>query len=90
MVGHSLGGIAVVDLLPLPNPPTVVLLVTVGSQSPVLYGVQGIKDEEADARVPFPESHSAYWEVPRTFELIGEHWLKSSPDGVGAGDVAGR
>ncbi|HEY4023639.1 MAG TPA: hypothetical protein VGM75_33500 [Pseudonocardiaceae bacterium] len=115
VVAHSLGGIAMVDLLSLPNPPRVDLLVTVGSQSPVLYGIDGlaalrpsgdgtpptpwlniynrqdllsfcakgvfpgvenITDEEVDAGVPFPESHSAYWRVPRTFELIRRNWPK--------------
>jgi hypothetical protein len=39
LVAHSLGGIACVDLLALPNPPTVARLVTVGSQSPLLYEI---------------------------------------------------
>jgi hypothetical protein len=37
IVAHSLGGIACVDLLALPKPPTVTHLVTAGSQSPLLY-----------------------------------------------------
>ncbi|MBY8847139.1 hypothetical protein [Streptomyces sp. SP2-10] len=37
VVGHSLGGIAMVDLLSGDNAPHVDLLVTVGSQSPYLY-----------------------------------------------------
>lgn len=36
LIAHSLGGIACVDLLALPNPPTVAGLVTVGSQSPLI------------------------------------------------------
>ena len=40
LVAHSLGGIACVDLLALPNPPKKVdRLVTVGSQSPLLYEI---------------------------------------------------
>ena len=37
LIAHSLGGIASVDLLALPNPPKVERLVTAGSQSPLLY-----------------------------------------------------
>jgi len=37
VVAHSLGGIACVDLLALPNPPTVSHLVTAGSQAPLLF-----------------------------------------------------
>jgi hypothetical protein len=37
LVAHSLGGIACVDLLALPDPPPVARLVTAGSQSPFLY-----------------------------------------------------
>lgn len=37
LVAHSLGGIACVDLLALPNPPAIARLVTAGSQSPLLY-----------------------------------------------------
>jgi hypothetical protein len=36
LVAHSLGGIACVDLLALPNPPNVKYLITAGSQSPLL------------------------------------------------------
>lgn len=39
LVAHSLGGIACVDLLALPDPPTVAHLVTAGSQSPLLYEI---------------------------------------------------
>jgi hypothetical protein len=39
VVAHSLGGIACVDLLALPNAPKVARLVTVGSQSPLLYEI---------------------------------------------------
>ncbi|MFE4309131.1 hypothetical protein ACFRR6_24140 [Streptomyces sp. NPDC056891] len=115
VVGHSLGGIAMVDLMSGDNAPHVDLLVTVGSQAPYLYlldslvsmrpdsdppahpftpwlniyspadflsfraapafpGVDGIVDEEVDAGVPFPESHSAYWSHEETYSLIGQHW----------------
>ena len=39
LVAHSLGGIACVDLLALPNAPKVDRLVTAGSQSPLLYEI---------------------------------------------------
>ncbi|MET9540464.1 hypothetical protein ABZY16_23610 [Streptomyces sp. NPDC006553] len=113
VVGHSLGGIAMVDLMSGGDAPHVDLLVTVGSQAPYLYlldslvslrpgqdakpftpwlniyspadflsfraapafpEVGGIVDEEVDAGVPFPESHSAYWSQKETYSLIGQHW----------------
>ncbi len=37
VLGHSLGGIMLVDLLSLADPPAVARLITVGSQSPVLF-----------------------------------------------------
>jgi hypothetical protein len=39
LIAHSLGGIACVDLLALPNAPTVASLVTAGSQSPFFYEI---------------------------------------------------
>jgi hypothetical protein len=41
-VGHSLGGIMLVDLLSQPQRPRVSLLVTAGSQSPVLYALNSL------------------------------------------------
>jgi pimeloyl-ACP methyl ester carboxylesterase len=37
LVAHSLGGIACVDLLAMPNPPKVKKIITAGSQSPFLH-----------------------------------------------------
>lgn len=114
VIGHSLGGIAMVDVLSASNAPRVDLLVTVGSQAPFLYlldamqtlrptasqadpfvpwlnlysradflsfcasrlfeGVTGITDEEIDAGVPFPESHSAYWVQEKTYTTIRKYW----------------
>ena len=41
-LGHSLGGIALVDLLSRPDRPPVDLLVTVGSQSPMLFAMDAL------------------------------------------------
>jgi hypothetical protein len=113
-VGHSLGGIILVDLLTQEQAPVVDRLITVGSQSPLFFaidaldrlrpgqqtpfpftpwlniynrndllsflatgvfpGVDGITDVEVDAGVPFPESHSAYWQLDDVFELIKGAW----------------
>jgi hypothetical protein len=112
-VGHSLGGIILVDTLSRGGAPTVDLLVTVGSQSPMFYAIDaleglrpggskapfspwlniynrrdllsfvargiwpaapGLTDVEVDPRVPFPQSHSAYWHTNRTYELIRDSW----------------
>lgn len=112
-LGHSLGGIVLVDLLSRPDAPPVDLLVTVGSQSPMFYAIDalerlrpgsdvapfspwlniynprdflsfvtrriwpdatGLTDAEVDPRVPFPASHSAYFQADRTYELIRDAW----------------
>lgn len=41
-LGHSLGGIVLVDLLTGPDPPQVERLVTVGSQSPLFYAIDSL------------------------------------------------
>lgn len=41
-VGHSLGGIILVDVLSMPDHPRVDLLVTVGSQSPILFAYDAL------------------------------------------------
>jgi hypothetical protein len=113
-VGHSLGGIILMDLTTQEQAPVIDRLITVGSQSPLFFaidaldrlrpgqptplpftpwlniysrhdllsflatgifpGVDGITDVEVDAGVPFPESHSAYWQLDRVFELIKGAW----------------
>lgn len=42
-VGHSLGGIMLVDLLSQPDAPPVDLLVTAGSQAPMLYAIDALE-----------------------------------------------
>ena len=112
-VGHSLGGIILVDALSRDGAPIVDLLVTVGSQSPMFFAIDALEelrpsdsklpfspwlniynrrdllsfvakgvwpsakdltDIEVDPRVPFPQSHSAYWHTDRTYELLRENW----------------
>ncbi len=113
-VGHSLGGVILVDLLSRATHPLVAKLVTAGSQAPLFFSMDSletlrpgttplapfvpwlniydradflsylagevfganadIKDEEVRSGVPFPDSHSAYWKQPRTFELIANFW----------------
>jgi hypothetical protein len=52
LVAHSLGGIACVDLLALPNPPAVARLVTAGSQSPLLYEIGALASLKPPQRLP--------------------------------------
>lgn len=113
LLGHSLGGIACVDLLSLDPTVPADLLVTAGSQSPMLYlmgALQALRpttpptgkpftpwlnaynredlmsfcaervfphadvwDVAVDARVPFPDSHSAYWAQDVLYESIAKH-----------------
>lgn len=127
VLAHSLGGIAAVDLLSDPaimtgpQPPRVDTLVTVGSQAPLLYlldalknlrpppnptvvpfspwiniynrqdllsffasGVfrpipggqsnAAVKDFAIDPGVPFPQSHSAYWDSPQLYKILRDYW----------------
>jgi hypothetical protein len=53
-VCHSLGGIILVDLLTRPNPPRVDLLVTLGSQSPILYALDALQHLRLDQAQPVP------------------------------------
>ncbi|MEV6482518.1 hypothetical protein [Streptomyces sp. NPDC051576] len=125
LIGHSLGGIALVDLLALAaergEPPAQVrLLVTVGSQAPFLHEIGAltglppgaplpegfpawlnlydrqdllsfraspvfpddtrVSDHEITSRQPFPISHSTYWKLPATYELIAAA-VQSAADG---------
>jgi hypothetical protein len=112
-VGHSLGGIILVDLLSRSSAPAVDLLVTVGSQSPLFFiidaldslrlsdnrapftpwlniydpndflsfcaerafsGQTGIHDRQVESKVPFPESHSAYWRQDEVYRIIKDFW----------------
>ena len=113
-VGHSLGGVILVDLLSRASHPPVAKLVTAGSQAPLFFAMDSletlrpantppapfvpwlniydradflsylagevfganseIKDEEVRSGVPFPDSHGAYWEQARTYQLIANFW----------------
>ena len=55
-VGHSLGGIVLVDLLTRADAPRVDLLVTAGSQSPLFYAIDGLANLRRDQRLPGPPS----------------------------------
>jgi hypothetical protein len=53
-VGHSLGGVILVDLLSGSDPPHVDLLVTAGSQSPLFYAIDALVSlRRGDTRQPF-------------------------------------
>ena len=56
LIAHSLGGIICVDLLLEEKPPNVALLVTVGSQSPVLYELNALVGMEYDVNAQLPVS----------------------------------
>ena len=52
LLGHSLGGVACVDLLASRALPAVELLVTVGSQAPLLYELNALPALAFDAELP--------------------------------------
>ncbi|WP_287230664.1 hypothetical protein [Microcystis sp. Msp_OC_L_20101000_S702] len=64
LIAHSLGGIAAVDLLLEPDPPKVDLLVTIGSQAPLLYEWNALTNMkyQTGARLPdnFPKWLNIY------------------------------
>ncbi len=60
LLAHSLGGIACVDLLLEENPPPVELLITVGSQAPLLYEANALVSREYTAE-PLPQSFPRRW-----------------------------
>jgi hypothetical protein len=53
-VGHSLGGIVLVDLLTRASAPRVDLLVTAGSQSPLFYAIDALANLRRDQPLPAP------------------------------------
>jgi len=61
LVAHSLGGIACVDLLAMADPPQVERLVTVGSQSPLLYEIGALASLKNGA--PLPEGFPRWLNV---------------------------
>ena len=56
LIAHSLGGIAAVDLLLEPNPPEVDLLVTIGSQAPLLYEWNALTNMEHQKGANLPNT----------------------------------
>jgi predicted alpha/beta hydrolase len=56
LIAHSLGGIACVDLLLETDPPKVDLLVTVGSQAPLLYEWNALVNQKFDKDFKLPDS----------------------------------
>ncbi len=52
LIGHSLGGIACVDLLALPHPPAVTNLVTIGSQGSFFTEIGALQALKQGARLP--------------------------------------
>jgi pimeloyl-ACP methyl ester carboxylesterase len=59
LLAHSLGGIAAVDLLLTTDLPQVRALVTVGSQSPNLYGINALNGLEKGR--PWPDRFPQKW-----------------------------
>jgi hypothetical protein len=72
LLGHSLGGVACVDLLAEEHPPKVDLVITVGSQAPFFYEIgalQRLPYEESSAARRLPASFPAWLNIydPRDF-----------------------
>jgi hypothetical protein len=66
-VGHSLGGIMLVDLLSRPDAPRVDLLVTAGSQAPMLYALDALEQVRWGQARPAPFTPWINFYNPRDF-----------------------
>lgn len=76
LLAHSLGGIACVDLLALPEPPAVARLVTVGSQAPLLYEIGALSSLKPPKLLPktFPPWLNLYDRNDFLSFLAGRLW----------------
>jgi len=76
LVAHSLGGIACVDLLALPDPPPVARLVTAGSQAPLLYEIGALYSLQAPRPLPagFPPWLNLYDRNDFLSYIAGRLW----------------
>ena len=70
LLGHSLGGIACVDLLLEPNPPKVVLLVTIGSQAPLLYEMNALVGMPYDPNSTLPSTFPQWLNIYDKDDLL--------------------
>ena len=83
IVGHSLGGIASLELLATKALPQVTMLITVGSQAPLLYELNALPTVEVGAELPAS--------VPRWINVYDVRDLLSySGEGVFPGRVSDR
>jgi hypothetical protein len=69
LLAHSLGGIACVDLLALPDAPDVAGLITVGSQAPLLYELGALHSLKRP--VPLPDSFPRWLNLYDPNDMLG-------------------
>ena len=81
LIAHSLGGIAAVDLLLEPDPPKVDLLVTIGSQAPLLYEWNALTKMEYQTGARLPDN------FPKWLNIYDERDFLSY---IGAGIFPGK
>ncbi|MDB9371049.1 hypothetical protein PN456_19210 [Nodularia spumigena CS-586/05] len=75
LIAHSLGGIICVDLLLEQQPPEIALLVTVGSQAPILYELNALVGREYEPNYNLPASFPQWLNIydPNDFlSYVGE------------------
>ena len=70
LIGHSLGGIACVDLFLEKNPPHVDLLVTVGSQAPLLYELNALVGMEYSPNGALPPDFPRWLNIYAKNDLL--------------------
>jgi pimeloyl-ACP methyl ester carboxylesterase len=70
LLGHSLGGIACVDLLLEPDPPKVALLVTIGSQAPLLYEINALSGMSYAPNATLPSSFPQWLNIYDKDDLL--------------------
>jgi hypothetical protein len=62
-LGHSLGGVVLVDLLTRETPPEVARLVTVGSQSPLFYAIDALDRMRREESGPKPPPYTPWLNI---------------------------
>jgi hypothetical protein len=85
VVGHSLGGVVLVDLLSSGTAPPVDLLVTVGSQSPLFYAIDALEHLRPGAG---PPPFTPWLNVYNEADLLSFCAERVFPDSSGIRDVA--
>ena len=82
LLAHSLGGIAAVDLLLESNPPEIDLLITVGSQAPLLYEWNALVNMEYKPGAKLPDNFPQWLNIYDEKDFLSYIGAEIFPDQV--------